>query len=90
MKTLVTATNFDNFFNLRCHSDSQPEIKQLADLMYQAMQESEPEVLYAGEWHTPYVYHDRDEYGNLTYYILNTDTTGRLSILSVSNKRRSR
>ncbi|WP_323842551.1 MULTISPECIES: FAD-dependent thymidylate synthase [unclassified Moraxella] len=72
MKTLVTATNFDNFFNLRCHEDAQPEIKQLADLMYQAMQESTPEVLYAGEWHTPYVYHERDETTKeIMYFILN-------------------
>lgn len=59
MKTLVTATSFDNFFNLRCRKDAQPEIKQLADLMYQAMQKNEPEVLQAGEWHTPYVEHTR-------------------------------
>ena len=49
MKTLVTATSFDNFFNLRCHPDAQPEIKQLADLMYEAMQESEPEVHYPAQ-----------------------------------------
>lgn len=67
MKTLVTATNFDNFFNLRCHKDAQPEIKMLADLMYQAMQESEPEVLKAGEWHTPYVGHYREPNGKLIY-----------------------
>lgn len=69
MKTLVTATNFDNFFNLRCHKDAQPEIKMLADKMYQAMQESEPEVLQAGEWHTPYVHHMRNGAGSLLYYI---------------------
>lgn len=69
MKTLVTATNFDNFFNLRCHKDAQPEIKMLADLMYQAMQESKPEVLKAGEWHTPYVNHMRNAAGGLLYYI---------------------
>lgn len=68
IKTLVTATNFDNFFNLRCHKDAQPEIKQLADLMYQAMQESKPEVLQAGEWHTPYVQHERIR-GDLIYII---------------------
>lgn len=68
MKTLVTATSFDNFFNLRCHKDAQPEIKQLADLMYQAMQESEPESLKAGEWHTPYVQHTRGEDGTLWYF----------------------
>lgn len=69
MKTLVTATSFDNFFNLRCRKDAQPEIKELADKMHQAMQESEPEVLYAGEWHTPYVQHARGKDGTLRYFI---------------------
>lgn len=69
MKTLVTATSFDNFFNLRCHKDAQPEIKQLADLMYQAMQESEPESLKAGEWHTPYIKHSRKDNGEIIYFI---------------------
>ena len=74
MKTLVTATSFDNFFNLRCHRDAQPEIKQLADLMYEAMQESEQEVLYAGEWHTPYVKHIRtNDNDTLKYYILDNN-----------------
>lgn len=67
MKTLVTATNFDNFFNLRCHKDAQPEIKELADKMYQALQESEPEFLQVGEWHTPYVGHYREPNGKLMY-----------------------
>lgn len=67
MKTLVTATSFDNFFNLRCHKDAQPEIKHLADLMYQAMQESTPEVLRAYEWHTPYIKHKRTSDGELHY-----------------------
>lgn len=70
IKVLVTATNYDNFFNLRCHKDAQPEIKHLADLMYQAMQKSIPEVLKAGEWHTPYVHHYRNENGELEYYVL--------------------
>lgn len=69
MKTLVTATSFDNFFNLRCHKDAQPEIRQLANLMYQEMQKSTPEVLQAGEWHTPYVQHERNLKGELLYFI---------------------
>lgn len=74
MKILVTATNYDNFFNLRCHKDAQPEIKHLADLMYQAMQNSVPEVLHAGEWHTPYVHHSRHGIdGILEYYIWDND-----------------
>lgn len=80
MKTLVTATNFDNFFNLRCHKDAQPEIKMLADLMYQAMQESKPEVLQAGEWHTPYIRHSRKDNGEIIYFIEGSmkDTQGNL------------
>ena len=76
IKVLVTATSFANFFNLRCHPAAQPEIKHLADLMYETMQDSVPEVLKAGEWHTPYVNHERDDNGALTYYVYETDTTG--------------
>ena len=76
IKVLVTATSFANFFNLRCHPAAQPEIKHLADLMYETMQDSVPEVLKAGEWHTPYVNHERDDNGTLTYYVYKTDTTG--------------
>jgi thymidylate synthase ThyX len=54
MKTVLTATEFDNFFWLRCHQDAQPEIKELADNMYAAMQENSPYQLSPGDWHTPY------------------------------------
>ena len=55
MKTVITGTDWDNFFNLRLHPDSQPEICMLAYKMYQAMQESKPIKLKTGEWHLPYV-----------------------------------
>lgn len=32
---IITATEFDNFFKLRTHSDAQYEIKRIADLMYE-------------------------------------------------------
>jgi hypothetical protein len=54
MKTVMTATCMDNFFWLRNHEDAQPEIKELARLMWEALQASEPILLRAGEWHTPY------------------------------------
>ena len=55
MKTVVTATEFDNFFALRRHPDAQPEIQALAECMWEALQQSDPEVLEEGEWHVPYV-----------------------------------
>lgn len=67
MKTVVTATEWNNFFYLRDHKDAQPEIAELARCMKAAMDNSEPELLKAGEWHTPYVEHIRDALGNLMY-----------------------
>ena len=55
MKTVITGTDWDNFFNLRLHRDSQPEFCMLAYKMYMAMKESVPMQLKAGEWHLPYV-----------------------------------
>lgn len=61
MKTIVTATEYENFFYLRCHKDAQPEIKELADLMRDLMESNEPDLLQIGEWHIPYV--DKGEEG---------------------------
>ena len=55
VKVVCTATDWDNFFNLRLHPDADPNICMLAYKMYQAMQESKPIELKAGEWHLPYV-----------------------------------
>ena len=55
VKVVCTATDWENFFNLRLHPDADPNICMLAYKMYQAMQESEPVELKAGEYHLPYV-----------------------------------
>lgn len=57
MKTVLTATEFDNFFWLRCDPDAQPEIQELANCMFEAMKQSQPELLESKQWHTPYVEH---------------------------------
>lgn len=54
MKTVVTATEFDNWFWLRNHPDAQPEIKRLAEVMWEALQSSVPKELEPGMWHMPY------------------------------------
>lgn len=51
---VVTATEWDNFFELRDHEDAQPEIRELARAMRQAMESSNPQLLQPGVWHTPY------------------------------------
>lgn len=55
MKTVVTATEWDNFSELRNHKDAQPEIQMLAKEMLEGMEKSTPALLKAGQWHLPYV-----------------------------------
>ena len=55
VKVVCTATDWDNFFNLRLHPDSDPNICMLAYKMYKAMEEFKPYELKEGEYHLPYV-----------------------------------
>lgn len=52
---IVTATDWQNFFDLRCHPDADPTMRALAEAMRDAIEASEPKRLFAGEWHLPYV-----------------------------------
>jgi len=54
MKVAVSATEWENFFELRDHSDAQPEIQVLAQEIRQAMKDSTPRSLEEGEWHIPF------------------------------------
>ena len=54
MKTVLTSTEFENFYWLRNHEDAQPEIKKLAEEMLKAHEESKPISIIPGEWHLPY------------------------------------
>ena len=68
IRVVVTATEWGNFFNLRDHSDAQPEFAALARMMKEAMNASTPTVLQSGEWHIPYVASYRAEDGAVVYF----------------------
>ena len=55
INTLVTSTEWSNWFALRYHKDAQPEIQELAKCMAECMSKSKPTVLKEKEWHLPYV-----------------------------------
>lgn len=55
ISVIVTATEWENFFELRDHPDAQPEIQELARVMKAAIQASKPDELGFGDWHLPYV-----------------------------------
>lgn len=58
IRVIVTATEYDNFFNLRAHKDAQPEFKALALLMKEAMDASTPIKTLA---HLPYITYEEVE-----------------------------
>jgi thymidylate synthase ThyX len=55
IKVVMTSTEWDNFWELRCHKDAMPEMQTLANLMYDKYKESVPQRLYMGNWHLPYI-----------------------------------
>lgn len=68
MKVVMTTTELSNWDWLRRHQDAQPEIRVLAEKMFEAKLVSAPVSLFVNEWHVPYVDRYRDpEYGDMYY-----------------------
>lgn len=57
ISVVVTATEWDNFFDLRCHPDADPTMRALAEAMRDAIAGSEPDplIILGTESHLPYV-----------------------------------
>ena len=55
---IVTATEWQNFFELRCAPNAQPEIRAAAVAMRRAMEASRPMTVELRAWHTPLVQPD--------------------------------
>lgn len=59
---IISATEWENYFALRCHPAAQPEIQRASYAMRDAMAASAPAPLGYDEWHLPLVMDDeRDE-----------------------------
>lgn len=86
---IVTATEWDNFWNLRCHPDAQPEIRLVAETMRDTAKTSEPEELAEGEWHLPLVRpEDRDQVASIEDLIkISAGRCARVSYLTHAGKR---
>lgn len=61
--TIITATDFQNFFKLRCHPEAQQEIRIIAEMMKEAYDKSEPIAVSPGYWHCPFVPRDHVDEG---------------------------
>lgn len=52
---IVSATDFQNFFHLRCSTHAQPEIKRIAEMMRECYNNSIPHRLNEWECHLPFI-----------------------------------
>lgn len=77
---ICSATEWDNFFKLRCHPDAQPEIKKIADMMKAQREVSAPQEIKQGDWHIPMV--TEEERQSLPIEILLKIATGRIARVS--------
>lgn len=80
---IVTATEWENFFALRCSPEAQPEIRTIAVMMQETMRLSTPTPRSPGEWHLPLVsYEDYcDEDGDVPSMCApNDETRVKLSV----------
>jgi hypothetical protein len=73
MKTVISGTEWNNFFWLRDDGAADPTIAELARCMREAREASMPTLLQAGMWHLPYVKTYMDTYGSIVYTITAED-----------------
>ena len=70
MRTVISGTEWNNFWWLRCHRDAQPEFQALATMMEDLYDCSTPQLLMPDEWHLPFVKASRcKNSGVLRYYV---------------------
>jgi hypothetical protein len=53
---IVSATDWSNFFHLRCHIAAHPDIQLVARLMQHEHDNHEPTFVRVGQWHLPYIF----------------------------------
>jgi hypothetical protein len=78
--TLVTATEWSNFFVLRDHHAAEPHIRALAQEMKRVMADSSPQILDYGVWHLPYILDaEHDEFSTSDLLKLSVARCARIS-----------
>jgi 5-methylcytosine-specific restriction endonuclease McrA len=84
---IVTATEFENFFALRCAPQAQPEIRAAAILMRTAIDGSSPGAIAYGQWHLPLVQEDERQLDIETQKKISAARCARVSYLTHDGKR---
>lgn len=84
---IVSATEWENFFELRCSGNAQPEIRRAAELMQAALTASSPQLVRESEWHLPLVQPDERSLDIETQKKISVARCARVSYLTHEGKR---
>lgn len=86
---IVTATEWENFFALRCNPMAAPEIRRIAEMMREHISWSDPQPLEPGQWHLPLV-QMTETHGNGDLYDFAGGPAGMEKIVKISVARCAR
>jgi thymidylate synthase ThyX len=84
---IVTATEWENFFALRCAPSAQPEIRAAAQRMRDALSASTPGEVAGGQWHLPLVQDDERSLDIESQKKISAARCARVSYLTHDGKR---
>lgn len=85
---VMTATEWKNFFRLRCHDDAEIHFQKIAGLIKHSLEVNQPTEIEIGDWHLPYVTaEDRDSLDIETLRKCSVARCARVSYLTHEGKR---
>lgn len=84
---IISSTEWGNFFDQRISELAQPEIAAPAELMKEAIEASEPQLVKHGEWHLPYIQDDEQDLDKETKIKVAVARCARVSYLTHDGKR---
>lgn len=87
--TIISGTDWDNFFALRTHKDAQPEFQVIARMMKEVHDSSTPDYVIPNDWHLPMLtWNDRVSGLSIEDQVkVSAGKCGRVSYLTHDGKR---
>jgi thymidylate synthase ThyX len=83
MHTIVTATDYDNFFSLRCADSADPTMRSLAQQMMKVYTSTKPVELTTYDWHVPYITEtEKEMYDDKTCALISAARCARVSYIN--------
>lgn len=80
---IVSSTKWDNFFHLRIADNAQPQIKKIAEMIKQELDDFQPKQLDPRQWHVPFVYpEEKADFSHEDTLLISAGRCARVSYLN--------